>query len=327
MQFPLALLQMPGDQSILHPAGPAARDISTLAWIIFITFLIVSFVMWILIAWLAFRRRGSVEDRPPVDPEGGHTWIYAGGLAIPVVILTTFFVLNLRTLGGFPIHEHVDPPPQILVLGHQWWWEVQYVAGPVQEHFTTANELHIPVGQDIDIELIGTDVMHSFWVPTLHGKEDLVPGQDNFIRLRADQAGTYRGQCAEFCGAQHAHMGMLIIADPPDEYQAWLVNQRKPGVEPQDPEARQGEQVFLSTACALCHSVRGTPAGGGIAPDLTHIATRQGLAAETLPNDTSDLEAWVTHAQSFKPGAEMPDLTQYSGAELRSLVAYLQQLK
>lgn len=322
----LALLQLPGPQNTMSPHGPAAHDISTLAWIVLVTFLVVTFIMWILIGWVALRRRGHFSDKPPVEPKGGHAWILIGGFLIPLVVLTTMFVLNLNTLAQFPVGMNADPPPEIRIIGHQWWWEIQYLVGPVQGHFTTANELHIPVGRDVDVELLTADVIHSFWVPELHGKLDMIPGQPNEIRLRADHAGIYRGQCAEFCGAQHAHMIILVVAQPEDQYQAWLAHQRAPASAPTNAEAQRGEQVFLSTACALCHTVRGTPAGGGVAPDLTHIASRMGLASNSFVNDTANLEAWVTHAQSLKPEVGMPDLTAYTGPEIQELVAYLQQL-
>lgn len=322
----LALLQLPGPQNTMSPNGPAAHKISALSWIVLLTFLIVTFIMWILIAWLALRRRGRLSDRPPAEPKGGHAWILIGGFLIPLIVLTTLFVLNLNTLAQFPVDMSADPPPEIRVIGHQWWWEIQYVAGPVQDHFSTANELHIPVGRDVDIELLTADVIHSFWVPELHGKLDMIPGQPNEIRLRADHAGIYRGQCAEFCGAQHAHMIILVVAQPEDQYQAWLADQRAPASQPTDAEAQRGEQLFLSTACALCHTVRGTPAGGGVAPDLTHLASRMGLASNSFVNDTANLEAWITHAQSLKPEVGMPDLTAYTGPQIQELVAYLQQL-
>src|SRR5579859_6641826 len=146
MALPLLLLQLPGSQSMLRPGGPAAKSISTLGWAVFITFLVVAFVMWVLFVWLAIRKRGHVEDHAPVEPEGGHSWIFVGGIAVPVVVLTTFFIWNLDTLASFPIHKEADPPPQIRVIGHQWWWEVRYISGPPQDQFATANEIHVPVG-------------------------------------------------------------------------------------------------------------------------------------------------------------------------------------
>jgi cytochrome c oxidase subunit 2 len=179
----------------------------------------------------------------------------------------------------------------------------------------------------VNIELESADVIHSFWVPSLHGKVDLVPHWTNYIRIEADHPGDFSGTCAEFCGAQHAHMGLTVIAQPPDEYDAWLDGQRKPAALPQGEEAQRGATLFQSGPCANCHMIRGTLAGGTVAPDLTHLASRGTIAAHSFPNDTAHLAAWVTHAQSLKPKNQMPDITQFNGQQLRDLVAYLQQLK
>lgn len=322
----LCFIQLAQSQSMMNPAGPAARDISTLSWIVFSIFMAVALVMWVLIGWVALRRRGSLAEHFPINVEGGLSWILVGGVVIPFVVLTLVFVLGLKTMSGFPMH---DGPinPEIRLIGHQWWWEVQYVGGDPDARFTTANEIHIPTGKMVDIELLSDDVIHSFWVPRLHGKEDLIPGQPNRIRIRADEPGVYRGQCAEFCGAQHAHMAILVVAQAPEDFNAWAAQQRAPAAEPTNSEAQRGEQVFLSGPCAFCHTIRGTEAAGGVAPDLTHIAGREGLGANTLVNNTANLEAWLTHAQSLKPGVKMPDLTEFTGEDLRSLVAYLQQLR
>lgn len=320
------LFQLAGSQSMLNPGGPAAHSISRLSWIVFLIFLVVTVVMWGLIAWIAVRHQGTFEHHASVDAEGGVSWILMGGVVVPFVILTVIFILNVDTLSGFPMHDG-EVKPEIRVVGHQWWWEIQYLSDDPSQQFTTANEIHIPAGKMVDVELVSHDVIHSFWVPRLHGKEDLIPGQPNTIRIRADQPGTFRGQCAEFCGEEHAHMVILVVAQTPDDFDAWKQKQLQPAVQPTDAEAQHGEQLFLSGPCALCHTVRGIGAGGSVAPDLTHLASRRGLAANTLVNDTANLEAWITHAQSLKPGAKMPDLAEFNGEDLRSLVAYLQELR
>jgi cytochrome c oxidase subunit 2 len=217
--------------------------------------------------------------------------------------------------------------PDILVIGHQWWWEVHYLAGDLDQHFTTANEIHIPTNRPVDIELQSADVMHSFWIPALHGKVDLIPGHTNFVRLEASRVGSFAGQCAEYCGAEHAKMRLLVVAQPPDEYAAWVQQQVKPAADPVTPIALAGEQTFIAGPCSMCHQIRGTTSGGTVGPDLTHVGSRQYLAANTLPNNDAYLEAWITHAQSFKPEAQMPDLTQFDGRQLQGLVAYLRQLQ
>lgn len=317
-------------QSTYNAHGPAADRIATLSWAMTITFLVTTVVMWGLIAWAAVRRRGTLMEHAPVDAGGGQGWIAVGGLLIPLVVLCVFFVLGLRLLASFPLHDPMNQrylKPDILVTGHQWWWEVQYLDGPVSEHFTTANEIHIPANRPVTLEVESHDVIHSFWVPALHGKVDLIPGHPNFIRIEASHPGNYTGQCASYCGEEHALMRLLVVAQPSDEYQAWVEGQLKPGADPKTPDAVAGEQIFLSGACSMCHTVRGTVAGGRVAPDLTHIASRQYIAANVFPNNRGNLEAWITHAQSMKPDAQMPDLTQFTGTQLQQLTDYLQQLK
>lgn len=315
-------------QSALHPAGPAAGEISSVLWIEIIMFCVIGFIMWVLLVWASLRNRGSLEYHEPVEIGGGQSWILIGGFLIPFIILTTVFVIGIDWMTDFPVNagtvpEHVE----IRIVGHQWWWEVQYIGGPPPQHFTTANEIHIPVGRPIDLQLETADVIHSFWVPTLHGKEDLIPGQPNYIRIQADRPGEYRGQCAEYCGEQHAKMILLVIAQNEPDYQAWRQQQLKPASAPTTAEALHGQDVFMGAACALCHEVRGTPALGRVAPDLTHLASRKGIASNSYANNEANLEAWITHAQSLKKGCEMPDLTAFNGTDLRAMVAYLQQLQ
>jgi cytochrome c oxidase subunit 2 len=337
--FPAAALLgcAPAAQSTLDAHGPAAERISQLSWFMTILFLSIAVVMWALIGFAFAKRRGTLAEHAPIDSGGGQLWIAIGGLAIPLMVLTVLFVLGLNLLRAFPIHGMRGGAtqaemrqilkPEIRITGHQWWWQIEYLNDDVAKDFTTANELHLPVGRPVNIEVVTGDVMHSFWVPALHGKVDLIPGHPNYIRIEAAQPGSYTGQCAEFCGAQHAHMRLLAVAQEPDDYQAWLEGQRQDAATPTTPEAIAGEQTFLAGPCSMCHQVRGTLAGGRVAPDLTHIGSRQFLAANSFPNNDAYLEAWITHAQSLKPGAEMPNLTQFTGTQLRDMVAYLRQLK
>ena len=328
LSLPLVLgVASAGSQSTLDPAGPAAKYISDLSWTVYATFCVVGVIMWVLLAWAATRRRGSFDHHEPVDVEGGHGWIYVGGLAIPFVILATIFVLGLKTMAAFPVHDGGHVHPEIRVTGRQWWWDVEYVNGPIDEHFRTANEIHIPVGRAVDIELLSADVIHSFWVPRLHGKEDLVPGQPHVIRIQADQPGTYAGQCAEYCGAQHAHMMLSVVAQSPSDYETWLAGQLHPAAQPVDDAQMRGQQLFRVKPCALCHTIRGTDSHGTVGPDLTHIGSRQGIASNMLVNNQANLAAWVTHAQALKPASQMPNISQFTGDELLALVAYLQSLK
>ena len=323
-------------ESTFNWRGPAAHRISNLSWAMTILFLVTTFIMWALFAIAFYRRRGSLAEHEPVESGGGEMWIAIGGTAIPLIVLTTLFVVGLALLHDFPIHGMRNGlsqaqmaqamKPEIRITGYQWWWKMEYLNDDPSKDFVTANELHLPAGRPVNIEVEAGDVMHSFWIPALHGKVDLIPGQPNYIRLIASQTGTYTGQCAEFCGAEHARMRLLAVVQTPADYQAWLEDQRRPGATPASPDAQAGEKVFATAACAFCHTVRGTPAHGTVAPDLTHIASRQMLASDVYPNNTSFLEAWITNAQSLKPGALMPDLPDFSGQQLRDLVAYLQQL-
>ncbi|MEG9437903.1 cytochrome c oxidase subunit II [Edaphobacter sp. HDX4] len=324
-------------QSTFQSHGPAARSIAGLSWFMTILFLIITLVMWGLVGYAFYRRRGSLAEHEPISVTGGQAWIAIGGIAVPLLVLGVLFVLGLQLLRDFPIHgmhgagKHSQMQytmkPEIRIIGHQWWWEIHYLNDEPSKQFTTANELHLPVGRPVNIEVETRDVMHSFWVPALHGKVDLIPGQPNYIRLEASQAGEYEGQCAEFCGEEHSRMRLLAVAQPQSDYQAWLAGQRKAGAEPTTADAVEGQKIFLSGPCAMCHQVRGTIAGGRVAPDLTHLASRQLIAANSYKNNDAYLEAWITHAQSLKPGAEMPNLTQFSGEQLHDLVAYLRQLQ
>lgn len=330
--LPLALLLTGCEdvQSTFNAQGPAANRIAHLSWTMTIAFLAATVIMWALIGWAATTRRGSLDQHEPIDEGGGQQWITFGGLIVPLVSLCIIFVLGLKLLASFPLHEPMNQvalTPDIQIIGHQWWWEVHYLNPEPDLRFTTANEIHIPANRPVTIELESQDVIHSFWVPALHGKVDMIPGHENYIRIEASHPGDYVGQCAEFCGAQHAHMRILVVAQSPDEYNAWKEQQLRPAADPSTPDAQAGKQIFESGSCSMCHTVRGTLAGGHVAPDLTHIASRRLIAANSFPNNTAYLEAWITHAQSLKPGAQMPDLTQFSGVQLRQLVAFLQQLK
>jgi cytochrome c oxidase subunit 2 len=319
-----------GIQDMMAPAGPAAQRIATLGWFILITFSAVTVVMWALIFWLSSRRRGSLASHQPYDAPEDRRWIVAGGFAIPVLILATIFVLMLKTMSAFPMNDHESHAgaARVRVVGHQWWWEVEYLDGDtVQQHVLGANEIHIPAGVPVDIELRSHDVIHSFWVPRLHGKVDLIPNVVNRIRIQADQPGVYRGECAEYCGTQHAHMILYVVAHKQPEYERWLQHAREDARPPADAAAARGHEVFLSHQCVLCHSIRGTDAHGLVGPDLTHVGSRLGIAANTAPNDIASLEAWVTHAQSLKPTSQMPNITAFSGEDARALVTYLRALR
>jgi cytochrome c oxidase subunit II len=324
-------------QSTFNTHGPAAHSISYLSAWMCVLFLVLTAIMWALFAIAFYKRRGTLAEHDPIAIGGGESWIAIGGIAIPLIVLTVIFVWGLGLLRAFPIHGmhgmanmrnmQMSMKPEIRIIGHQWWWEIEYLNDDVSKEFTTANELHLPVGIPVNIELETRDVMHSFWIPALHGKVDLIPGMKNYIRIEASDPGEYTGQCAEFCGTEHALMRLLAVAQPPEDYEAWLAAQRTPGAEPTSPQGVAGMQQFVGGPCAMCHTIRGTTAGGRVAPDLTHIGSRKLIAANVYPNNNAYLEAWVTHAQSLKPDSQMPNLTEFSGKQLQDLVAYLRQLQ
>jgi cytochrome c oxidase subunit II len=334
----VALAGCAAPQDFMHAAGPAARGLASLGWFALLLFSAVTVVVWLLLFWITLRRKGTLAEHAPIDANGGQRWIVVGGFLLPAAILAIVFISMLQTLAANPM-ACLDAKgtgtdalcavgvPEIRVTGQQWWFNAEYLFDPPASNITAPTEIHIPVGRPVDIELETRDVIHSFWVPKLHGKVDLVPGMTNRIRIQADEPGVYQGQCGEYCGMQHAKMRLQVVAQTAEEFQAWMRAQRAPSVEPASDRIRMGRQVFEQAACVVCHTVRGTRAQGQFGPDLTHVASRLYIAGGTLNNDTANLEAWVTHAQSLKPGAQMPDLTQFTGVQLSALAAYLQSLK
>jgi cytochrome c oxidase subunit II len=295
--------------------------------------IIYALVVALLLVALYRRRAPEPEDswadrltawaREPASRFAGTTFVVAGGIALPVLVLIPLSVFTIRTLASTTVPGS-EPGLTVEVVGYQFWWEVRY-----PEHgIVGANEVHIPVGQPVRLTLRSADVIHSFWVPQLMGKMDLVPGQTNATWVQADQPGAYWGECAEFCGIQHAKMAFLLVAEPPDQFAAWLEQQRRPAVEPTDPVARQGAQVFARDGCITCHAIQyGTGTVGGQAgPNLTHVGSRRTIGAGILPNTRGNLGGWIANPQAIKPGNKMP--IQYLDSEsLLAVVAYLESLK
>ncbi len=312
--------------SPLEPAGAQLALIMERLWDpMYITALVVFALVMGALAWAVFRRRAAAE--PPDDP--GHArgmgWTVGLATALTVAVLLVFLGLDIsvsRATTATPGKDAI----QIVVTGHQWWWEVQYRDAISQRWVTTANEIHLPVGRVAVLELRSTDVIHSVWPIGLATKRDQIPGRENSLWLEADRPGVYRGQCAEYCGHQHAKMAFLVVAEPPDSFERWLVAQRDTAATPGDSLTRRGQAVFLSSSCAMCHAVSGTPAGSRIGPDLTHLAGRRTIAAGTLPNTRGNLAGWILDPQSIKPGAKMPP-NNLTPADLRALLAYLETLR
>jgi cytochrome c oxidase subunit II len=324
----LSLIQQ--SHSVLNPSSPQARLIDRLWDAMYLVSIIVFLLVVAALLWAAFRRRRA-DDRgvepPEIDPgrEGSLTTVVSIATAVTVLILFGFLVYDVAV--GRQLTRGLGKEAlQIRVIGHQWWWEVQYRDSIPNNWTTTANEIHIPAGRPVALELLSTDVNHSFWPPTLSQKRDLIPGKDNSLWLQADTPGVYRGQCAEYCGTQHAKMGFLVVADRPDSFASWLARQRDTSLTPTTELTRRGQEVFLASSCVMCHTIGGTPAGSRIGPDLTHLASRKTIAAGTLPNTRGNLAGWIVNPQSIKPGTRMPP-NQLDPEDLQALLAYLETLK
>ena len=335
MILPIALFLagVPGfgsNQTALNPVGPGSahteREFALIFWITAIVYCIVLAFLVIAVA----RNRHTLNEIPApqrTTPESDRraTRAVAGAISVTFVLVMVMLIGSFRTsraLGGM----NQDKALEIQVYGHQWWWEVEYPNSESDKIVTTANEIHVPTGVPVKIEGTSTDVIHSFWAPNVQGKRDLLPGYNTELMLQVDQPGRWRGQCAEYCGEQHAHMSFFMVADSPAQFQQWLEEQAMSAPEPTTPQTIHGQQVFLSHPCVMCHTIRGTTANARMGPDLTHLASRSTIAAGALPNTVGNLGGWILNAQSIKPGVRMPP-NQMSGSDLQDLLAYLETLK
>ncbi len=299
------------EQGAFAPKGPTAARLLQIFWITTWTATGVFVVVTGLLLFAMFRPRD--EDKPSRLP--ATKFVVIGGLVVPAFILMSMLGLTVAGLAAIPQKGEL----QITVTGHQFWWEVYYPEGD----FETANEIHIPVGRKVELKLLSEDVIHSFWVPELAGKTDTVPGRENRLVIEAEEPGIFRGQCAEYCGLQHANMLIRVIAQPPEEFDAWAAGQARPAVV----RDARGEEIFQQHACAGCHTIRGTAATGEFAPDLTHLASRETLASVMIPNDRGHLAGWIVNSQTIKPGNEMPPISTLEPDELQALLEYLESLK
>lgn len=312
----------------LHSAGGAADVIRPLTWATLVISVLVIVVITVIL-WIAVSRPrargGAVETRavPVSEGSNGTSWIKVGVAisCIPLAIALVWTMVALADISrGGPANAMVlDVTPK------QWWWDVHYTTDDPSQGFATANEIHIPVGVPVKVRLHGADVIHSFWVPKLSGKTDAIPGRTNVTWLRASAPGRYRGQCSEFCGFQHAHMQLDVVAESPTEFESWRQQQLTPAPEPTTPEQMRGRD-FVEYRCGLCHAVRGTTAGAVAAPDLTHLMSRSEIAAGTLPNNPGTVAAWIRSSQALKPGNLMPNQNM-TGPELADTLAYLELLR
>jgi cytochrome c oxidase subunit II len=299
------------------PASAGAGAISNL------TVLMIAGATLLFLLVMVLLARGAVTGPASLKPS---RWLIGGGLVLPVTVLTMLLMHSLRissALSHDPEMQGVDAQ----VIARRWWWEFRYRHPDGGESIVLANELHLPLNRALVLTLESHDVIHSFWVPALAGKVDAVPGVTGRLVIHATQAGRLRGQCAEYCGTQHANMGLEVVVETPEQFRVWLLHQAEPAIEPADAATRRGQQVFFEGGCATCHAIRGTSAAGVLAPDLTHVASRRRLAAATLDNDPGSLIAWVHDAQHLKPGNLMPSMPFTNAEDARALAAYLGSLR
>ncbi|HEX2220032.1 MAG TPA: cytochrome c oxidase subunit II [Gemmatimonadales bacterium] len=319
------MTQFPGAHSAHAPAGPQALMLDRLGELLYGIAAVVFVLVVAALLVAAFRRRRAGEEME--SPARERRMAMAVAIAAGATVATLITVLFLSFGTGKQLTGTAPPDAiQIRVTGRQWFWDVEYRDSLPQRWATTANEIHVPVGRPVVFQLRSSDVIHSFWVPNLGVKRDMIPGQETSIWFQADTPGVYRGQCAEFCGYQHAKMAFLIVAEPPDRFAAWLDRQRDTARTPTDSLARRGQEVFLASTCVMCHAIGGTPAGSRVGPNLTHLASRRTIAAGTLPNTRGHLAGWIVDPQQIKPGVRMPP-NALSPDDLQALLAYLESLE
>jgi cytochrome c oxidase subunit 2 len=318
-----------GGPAALAAAGPQAGRIAGLWAVVFWIAVIVETAVVAFMLYAVARSRRPGHDPAGARPEAGRE--HRAVVAITVAVgLTAATVLGLlvasigtdRALASLTR----SAPLTVEVTGQQWWWDIEYDDPVPSQRVRTANELHLPVGEPVLLTLRSRDVIHSVWVPQLHGKQDLIPGRTTSLWIQADRPGTFTGQCAEFCGYQHAHMRLLVVAESRATFDAWRAQQRQPATEPTDPLVQRGRAVFLAGPCVLCHAIGGTRAGARVGPDLTHLAGRATIAGGTLPNTPGHLAGWILDPQRIKPGAHMPAMS-LPAHDLQALLAYLAALR
>jgi cytochrome c oxidase subunit II len=315
----LLLAACDGQQSALQPSGPGARDAAVLWWAMLAGSVVIFALVLALLLYAVMRRP---ERRRPVPLE---RMIVAGGFALPVVTLSILLPFGLN-MGS---STYAELPPDALTVrieGRQWWWKVEYQNGSPQS-FTTANEIYLPVGEPVELLLSSADVIHSFWVPRLAGKQDLIPGRVNRLVVEAEEPGTFRGQCAEFCGLAHTQMALYVVAVPPEEFRDWAERQRAPAAPPRTEAETLGAAAFASRGCAFCHAIRGHEAWGTLGPDLTHVGSRRTIGAGLVANTVENVATWIAHNQEMKPGNQMPPFTHLEVATRQAIATYLGSLK
>jgi cytochrome c oxidase subunit 2 len=303
-----------GIQSTFDARSQHAQIIAEIGWVLFasavvIFILVTAFTVYALIA----KRRSWIANR---------NFVVAAGAVFPVVALSALLIYSFIAARDITA-DSGRAALKIEVVGEQWWWRVRYPDHGV----VTANEIRIPLGEPVEFVLTTADVIHSFWVPNLAGKLDMIPGHVNRLRVEADHEGVFRGQCAEYCGGPHAKMAFYVFAQPKEEFERWLANERAIARQPDNAFLALGQKLFLENACATCHAIRGTRATGQLGPDLTHVGSRSSIGAGILPNNVGTLAGWIASSQHLKPENRMPSFNTFSGEELRALAAYLASLQ
>jgi cytochrome c oxidase subunit 2 len=315
--------------SALAPAGVQSTHISELFWGYFdVTALVFILVIGALVTALVRKPRPGEPPKTEPSDDALRPKRRAVGTATALTVITLVVLLVLSVVTGRALASlSTENAVQIKVVGHRWWWEVWYPdAAQASNTFRTAYEIHVPVGRPVILELESTDVIHSFWVPSLHGKRDLIPGKKTTFVFRTDQPGRYEGMCAEYCGTQHANMRFVVVAEPQADYDAWLAHSRQPAPAPTNEREQRGLEVFRTNKCAVCHAIGGTDAFGTVGPDLTHVASRHALAMGTIGNDRGHLAGWIVDPQGTKPGVIMPG-SPLPPDDLDALLTYLGSLK
>jgi cytochrome c oxidase subunit II len=304
-----------GNQNTVAPASPQEHSISDLFWVM-LGGATIGFALVVALLWLGYARRAR-PGLPRAVGERGATRLVVGlGIALPAALLIALFVWSdVFVITSTAAPSRSSTSLSVNVIGHDWWWEVRYPGTPV----VTANEIHIPVRTRVYLSASTADVIHSFWIPELNRKIDMIPGRTGHIVLDADRPGVFRGQCSEFCGLQHAHMAVSVVAESQRSFRRWLAANAAP--------AKSGNAAaFLASGCGDCHQIRGTAARGDVGPDLTHLELRRTLAALTLANTPANLDRWIRHPQAVKPGSRMPDV-RLADARWAAIDAYLRSLR
>jgi cytochrome c oxidase subunit II len=317
-----------GSQSSLDPAGKSADKIADLFWWMTIG----AAIIWTVVVGLTFY---SVHVAPGQRNLQASLMIIVGGTVVPTVVLSVLLVYGLAMMP-----EMLAPPPEgslkIAVTGEQWWWRVRYDSSTGDsstgelakgERIELANEIRLPVGEPVEFQLESADVIHSFWIPSLGGKVDMIPGRRTRLKLEPTKIGTFRGACAEYCGASHALMTFYVVVSSKQDFEDWLAHQREPAHSTVGPEAISGARLFVESGCGACHTVRGTVAQGEVGPDLTHVGSRMSVAAGILPNNSVDFLHWLTQTHTIKPEVGMPSFSMLPKEDLRDLAAYLESLQ